>query len=884
MTKKPTLLAFIGLLLSITCVAQDLFWTGKVDNFSLFNSKNWADNTGNEINIPIVSGQPINRNITIGRNASIGVTTPIKGTLNAGSGNILIQKATLYTDYISVSALSTTGTITLDSAIVMTGKITAANIVVKGNSQLHLYETEPFSPSTQINLSGENDWLFLHQLIPTEVTQKYLSQIKIDGVKATAGSNVRVTEYYGGTVLIPHKASFKACYLYSGANLTGSSQYFRIGLKTGNNICAGGTSSAASFLLKKGYMACIAEQADGSGSSKVYIAEDNDIIISNNLNGKNNTVKMIRISPWRWLTKKGVGSDHEGLFNENWYYNWGAGETSLSHPDREFSPMQWGQWITTDRTEFLKSQADVTHLLGFNEPDKEDQSDMTVAQCLAQWPKLQEIGLRLGSPSFLTAELRDEFMDSCKVRGYRVDFITLHGYGKQMGPTYIRNICKPIYEKYKIPVWVTEYSYGANWNTTDKDNAQTYFDGFKSITESMDASPIVERYALFTFREPTIPSDSLFYCFESYKKVLSRKGIYFRDFQSIPSRGNPLIYRTKIVLAKQNDTTLDAEKLGNKSFSLISRNNDGTNRRRIQISTNAQKLNTALVGGTATTASLLNERFKFVQVQDNLYQIKAGNNCMALSVRNDSVVVEEPSLSESQLWEAVTVSETAFFGLRNKATGKYLIPYGKELTVGTLLTVEEIADISLNKWAQWEFQTLDLNVCNDNLEGVFEITVSPLTGQAPHTVRLHGAKQTTQGKDAFYWWEIEANPENRISTLYDEEVTFDTPGEYRIAVKARDYLSQLIYKEYVVTVTAGGNSLQQTSTSDVKIYPNPVSDQFQLSGVDAYTDIWISDLQGKILLRKEYKGDPISASNLVPGFYLLHSTQAPPVKFIKNNQ
>ncbi|PIG98398.1 hypothetical protein CS542_06290 [Pedobacter sp. IW39] len=38
-------------------------------------------------------------------------------------------------------------------------------------------------------------------------------------------------------------------------------------------------------------------------------------------------------------------------------------------------------------------------MLGFNEPDLGDQSNMSVQDALAAWPKLESIGLPLGSPA-----------------------------------------------------------------------------------------------------------------------------------------------------------------------------------------------------------------------------------------------------------------------------------------------------------------------------------------------------------------------------------------------------------------------------------------------------------------------------------------------------
>jgi hypothetical protein len=542
------------LLVSFGSIAQSISWTGIYNNVSLFDARNWKDDTtGNALTTSLYSSQPIDRNVTFGATTNIGSTQAVEGYFNAGSGTIIFKKAKVQLDYTSISGFESTSSITLDSSIIMTGKIAAPSIIVKGKSELHLYENTPLSTNSVINLVGDEAWVFFHQLTPAQVTEKYVKQLKINGFAAIATSSIRIVEYYGGTVVIPQPPSFKAMYLYSGTNLTGTSKYFRVSYNAGANIGVNSTNTGASFILKRGYMACIAESENGSGSSKIYIAEDSDLIINNNLNGKNNTLKMIRVTPWRWLTKKGVGGgNHAENFYDNWFYNWGSGGTeSVSYPNREFVPMQWGKWGVIDKIDALKTQSDVTHLLGFNEPDHTDQSNMTVAECLANWPKLQEAGLRLGAPSLLDKTLLYEFMDSVVARGYRVDYFSLHNYGKITGTSYINNVVKPLYDKYKIPVWVTEYSFGANWNTDATDNALTYYNGTKDYTEKMDASPMVERYAIFTFKSVEVPTDSYFQLYESYLNILAPKGIAYRDFEALPSRGNPLIYRTKIAKAKK---------------------------------------------------------------------------------------------------------------------------------------------------------------------------------------------------------------------------------------------------------------------------------------------------------------------------------------------
>ena len=114
-------------------------------------------------------------------------------------------------------------------------------------------------------------------------------------------------------------------------------------------------------------------------------------------------------------------------------------------------------------------------LLGFNEPDLASQSNMSVAQALALWPRLMATGMSLGSPAVASGAATpggwlDQFMAGAKARGYRVDFITVHWYGGDFraGPAAqeLESYLQAVYARYHLPVWLTEFaltSYSGGW-------------------------------------------------------------------------------------------------------------------------------------------------------------------------------------------------------------------------------------------------------------------------------------------------------------------------------------------------------------------------------------------------------------------------------------
>lgn len=879
--------AFCGI--SVFASAQQLIWTGSVDDTSLFNSGNWLDEaTGQPFSGSLATGVPINRNVTFGPTAKIGRQKEAVGQYDVGMGWLNFTKSTVHTDYAGISGFKSLKSITLDSAVVLTGFVNAPQVTLSGNSQLHLYESDAISADTKINILGEDAWVYFHSLTAQQVIDKYAKQISIDGVASIPASNCRITQYYDGAVVIPHKSSIKALYLYSGANLTGVNKYFRVSYSTSytGNIGANGTNKAASFILKKGYMATISQNQNGSGNTKIYIAEDSDIIVNGKINGKNDTVQFVKVAPWRWITKKGIGGNFTD-FNTGWYYNWGAGTSSYT--DKEYVPMQWGLfWPSFDsNVESLKTKPDITHFLAFNEPDGVEQANMTMDQILNSWPKLMLTGLRLGSPAFVRTDSLYKFMDKALAKGYRVDFMCLHSYEKRTGDNYVNTIYKPLWDKYQIPIWVTEFNYGASWNVTANENMLTLYNGQKDFVNKMNAAPFVERYALFAWSNPLNKVDTLCYSFEKYlsttpsKTVLSPRGIFYRDFESLPSRGNPLIYHAKIAKAKLEYEALTAvPSYDNKCFSLMTRNNDGSSRRKIQISTIVTKLNTAYIGGDGTATAATTESFLFTKIDENKYKLKVSNNCLALSVRNDSLVVEAVNTTDKQIWELVPISGTVYVALKNVATGKFINPVANSMTLATLVSTVSSADITALKSAHWQITASSVCNCTDPSLGVFDMKVEPLTGNAPLTVTLTGAKLTKENKEAFYRWYVFQGADTLVSTYYNQEYTYTNPGTYRIQVRGRDYVTRNTTKEYTITVKAP-SAVNSTFEKSVSIFPNPVQDELNISGIAEGQPIFIYDAQGRIVLQQIFNGKSIRADFLPSGFYLLKSNGYIPIKLLK---
>jgi hypothetical protein len=179
-----------------------------------------------------------------------------------------------------------------------------------------------------------------------------------------------------------------------------------------------------------------------------------------------------------------------------WTYNWGA--TGKSEPGLEFVPMIKGTpHFRPGLFEGVKKLAEsktVTCLLGYNEPERKDQGNMTVAAALELWPKLEEIGLPLGSPAPSSdgggMRWLDEFMEAAKKKKLRIDFLALHWYRSSSSADF-EGWLKEMNRKYRLPIWVTEF----NAASTDERTCARFL---KDVTQAMDRMKFLQRYAYFT--------------------------------------------------------------------------------------------------------------------------------------------------------------------------------------------------------------------------------------------------------------------------------------------------------------------------------------------------------------------------------------------------
>ena len=186
----------------------------------------------------------------------------------------------------------------------------------------------------------------------------------------------------------------------------------------------------------------------------------------------------------------------------SWLYNWHPTPGTTLPEGIEFVPMIWGK-----RDVAAIEQAQGKVLLGFNEPERKEQANMTVEEALEIWPKMEATKMRLGSPAPAGGATRpggwfDRFMTTAQERGYRVDFICLHWYGSNYKPDAavkaLKNYLTSIYERYQKPIWLTEFSISQFKNGPEATVAEQQAFMEKALP-MLDSLPFVERYSWFVF-------------------------------------------------------------------------------------------------------------------------------------------------------------------------------------------------------------------------------------------------------------------------------------------------------------------------------------------------------------------------------------------------
>lgn len=395
----------------------------------------------------------------------------------------------------------------LENDIFTFSGFTNQEVRLSGRCELRITGAGDPIPDSVIHLNSHDAWLVFPNIKPSDVSANLLNRIRVFSSTAVLNSNVRITQFGQGAVVIPHDPGFLPLEVFEGKNFTGKSAKLSQYVAYNGSMLGSIIPAIRSFKLKRGYMATFAQNDNGSGASRSYVAQDGDLEVGVMPSQLDGAVRFVRVFQWRWVSKKGIAGDIESGLNIHWLYNWGNGRDSTL--DWEYVPIRQNRWWPSISDTDWKKRGS-THLLGYNEPDRPDQANMSVDDAIGAWGDLLITGLRVGAPAVSDGGLNwlYSFIDRADSAGLRVDFVPVHYYRCYGNPAdasgtaqQFYNFLKGVYDRVKRPLWVTEWNNGANWTSCADPTFAQQQAAVKAMIDMLDRTPFVERYAIFNWVE-----------------------------------------------------------------------------------------------------------------------------------------------------------------------------------------------------------------------------------------------------------------------------------------------------------------------------------------------------------------------------------------------
>ena len=510
---------FIFSLIAFNVNAQEYRWTGNSNNNDFFDELNWVEFISN--NTPPANSIDPGQSIGFSLYLTCEIVADGEIILNE-NGKIIITEGELNSEKISGFG----------------------EIILNNSAYLNLTDIYPIFEGISVYINSYESWIRFYNLDPSSAYYYYHDNIFYEDQELSYPENIRYDNYYNnGSIVRVNSDEFSNLKVFSENSLNGESA--NISNNTvfeGESIPNNLNDNVSSFKLNKGYMATFAENEDGSGKSKVFIASENDIIINLLPEYLDNKISFIRVIPWNWVTKKGTAGDTESM-NNNWFYKWSNnGSSDIS---REYVPMAWGKGAADDLNdiEIIKQKYKSTHLLAFNEPDNcNDQSGQYGNMCvvdtsLVYYKNLLKTGLRMVSPATRQGEVfswLNEFNYKAENQEIRIDVIAVHWYDWNSNPQnspnanpqdiYNRfvNYLENVYNLYGLPIWITEF------NANRYRNEWVHRQFLQLALPYLEETEYIERYSFFS---PVTDQADFFDENNNYTQI----GEFYRDFNSTKS-------------------------------------------------------------------------------------------------------------------------------------------------------------------------------------------------------------------------------------------------------------------------------------------------------------------------------------------------------------
>ena len=545
---------FVGLI----SYAQQYQWTGASGDVDFFNELNWKDSTTSEI----PSANSINPGQMIEFDLYITCEVIANDDINLGeNGKITIINGEL-------SGVSVSG---------------VGNIIMGESSYIYLDNSYPIGEGLSITFESNKTWIRLNNVKTSTAYYNYSDNFFDENQVLSYPETLRIDNYYqNGSIIRPHNDNSSYLTVFSENNLNGEfGNIFNNNVYLDESIPNGLNNDISSFILKKGYMATFAENNDGTGNSKVFIASEEDIIIDELSEYLNNKISFIRVLPWNWVSKKGTAGDIQYM-NNDWFYKWSNnGDSGL---EREYTPMAWGKGAADDDNdiEIIKNKYKSTHLLAFNEPDDcNGQSGQYGNMCvvdtsLTYYKNLLKSGLRMVSPACRQDAVfgwLNEFNSKAVDENIRIDVIAVHWYDWGSNPqnspnanpqdvfNRFVNYIESVHQTYGLPIWITEF------NANRHRNEWVHRQFLQLALPYLEETDYIERYAFFP---PTTQVANFFDDNNNFTQI----GEFYYNFNSSES----IPYETHISASNLNSESYNLQQIEcNPDDEFLSINSNETN-------------------------------------------------------------------------------------------------------------------------------------------------------------------------------------------------------------------------------------------------------------------------------------------------------------------
>ena len=365
----------------------------------------------------------------------------------------------------------------------------------------------PFSGSGVVDIQNtDHAVLILSNVKPSAAVKLLAARVKVNGEKAVNNTNCQVKFYNRGCIIMPYARDFKPLTVYSEQNFQGES-CSDFGLENSggymNTLTAEKLNNRIrSFKLKRGYMVTFANRAGGRGYSRCFIAADQDLEMASLPGVLDNSISSYRVFKWYDAGKKHLANDLTtstlDALNVQSSYTWSQGHDMA--PDYECVPNHIYEDYPSSSA--IGSATWSPHSKNNNEPrNSADDHPQDLNTILNNWENMMRTGMRLCSPASwdgsdywnATGFLAD-FMDSIDARGWRCDIIDLHCYWPESNFGNTGNWAN----KYKRPIWISEWCWGASWNNNgafaDGVTETQVRDALQRICTWLNNADYIERY------------------------------------------------------------------------------------------------------------------------------------------------------------------------------------------------------------------------------------------------------------------------------------------------------------------------------------------------------------------------------------------------------